>query len=194
MSLLEFSWLGEDAATGGVEAALRNLGDEGGRSRMRRKDWGWFVWLDWKRRSERRGLMTGIERRDTRAFGLRLVVACGGAGNGCSAVGAVAVEGVAVATGAGVGGGVGDVGVVGVEGAGGVDDIDGAGVGAGIIFAVDGAGSVDDAVGAAAVSVVECVGIAVDGTRGRRGVSEIGGASSSVVDVEGMRYTLNRRK
>ena len=56
----------------------------------------------------------------------------------------------------------------------GVDDIDGAGVGAGIVFAVDGAGFVDDAVGVAAVGVVEYVRIAVDGTRGRRGVSEIG--------------------
>src|SRR5260221_11698396 len=43
MSPLDFSWLGEDAAaTGGVEIALRDLGDEGGGDRMHRKDWGWL--------------------------------------------------------------------------------------------------------------------------------------------------------
>jgi len=49
-------------------------------------------------------------------------------------------------------------------------------------------------VAAAAVGISECVGIAVDGMCGRRGVSEIGGADSSVVDIEGMRYTMKRRK
>ena len=61
---------------------------------------------------------------------------------------------------------------VGIGGTGGIDDIDGASVGAGIVFAVDGTGFV----GAAAVGVVECVGIAIDGMWGRRGVSKIGGA------------------
>ena len=89
-------------------------------------------------------------------LGLGLVVACGGAENGCSVVGAVAVEG-----------------------AGGVSD--------------DDVGVDDAAVGAAAVGVVECVGIAVDGTRGRRGVSDVGNADSNVVEVEQVCWMLKEK-
>jgi len=82
-------------------------------------------------------------------LGLGLVVACGGARNGCS-IGVVGVgvglDGVAAATGAGV----------------------------------EEAGSVGDGV---AVGIVKCVGIAVDGLRGQRGVSNVG----SVVGDKGVR-------
>jgi len=61
-----------------------------------------------------------------------------------------------------------------------------------------GAGGGDNAggivVGAAAVGIGECIRIAVDRTHGRWGMSEIGGAGSSMVDVEGMRYMMKRRK
>ncbi len=111
-----------------------------------------------------------------------------------AAVGDIDVVGVVVATVVGGGVSIGTAVAVGIGGTGGVDDIDGAGVGAGIVFAVDGTGFVGDAVGAAAVGVVECVGIAIDGMWGRRGVSKIGGADSSVVEGEGMRNTLKRRR
>ncbi len=143
-------------------------------------------------------------------LGLGLVVACGGAGNGCSAVGVIGVEGVGVgidgmaaATGAGVegAGGVGD-GDVGVDDAaaavvaivGNVDVVSvvaAAVVGDGV--GDPGAGVVDAAVGAAAIGVVEWIRVAVHGTQGRRGVSDIRGAGSRVVEVESNRWMLGRK-
>ena len=117
-------------------------------------------------------------------LGLGLVVACGGAGNGCSAVG-VGLDGVAAATGAGA------------EGAGGVGDddvgIDDAAAAVGDGVGDPGVGVVDAAVGAAAIGVVECLGVAVHGTQGRRGVSDIRGAGSRVVEVESNRWMLGRK-
>ena len=110
-------------------------------------------------------------------LGLGLVVACGGAGNGCSTVGVVGVgvglDGVAAATGAGIegAGSVSDAVAIGIDvweaGSVGRDDV-----------------GVDNAASAAAVAVgiVECVRIAVDSLRGRRGVSDVG----SMVEEEGV--------
>jgi len=69
---------------------------------------------------------------------------------------------------------VGDVGIVGVD----VAAVIGEGVG------VPGMGVVDGAVGAAAVGNVECIRIAVDGTWGWWGVSNVENAGSNVVKVE----------
>jgi len=104
-------------------------------------------------------------------LGLGLVVMCSGAGgSGWRDVGVAAVKGVRAFAGDGVGS---EVGVVGGDGAGGEDDTDGI---VGTAVAVVGA-----------VAVVECIGIAVVGTQGRRGASDIGGAGLSVVKVEGVR-------
>jgi len=61
----------------------------------------------------------------------------------------------------------------------------------------EGAGSVDDAGGiaevAVAVVVVECIGIAVVETQGRRSGSYVRGAGSRAVEVEGVYQKLKRR-
>jgi len=143
-------------------------------------------------------------------LGLRLIVACSGAGNGCSTVSVISVEGVGVgingmaaATGAGVKGAgsvsdddvgvdnaaavvvatVGDVNIVSVIAAAVVGD----GVGD------PGAGIVDAAVGAAAIGVVEWIGVAIHRMQGQRGVSDIRGTGSRVVEVESNCWMLGRK-
>ena len=102
---------------------------------------------------------------------LGLVVMCGGAGgSGWRDVGVATVKGVGAFAGDGVGS---EVRVVGGDGAGSEDDTDGV---IGTAVAVVGA-----------VAVVECIRIAVVGTQGRQGASDIGGAGLSMVKVEGVR-------
>ena len=143
-------------------------------------------------------------------LGLRLVVTCSGAGNRCSAVGIIGVEGVGVgingmaaATGAGVEGvgGVGDDDV-GIDDAAAavvatVGDIDIVSVIAAAVVGNSvgdpGVGVVDAAVGTAAIGIVEWIGVAVHRMQGRRGVSNIRGAGSRVVEVESNRWMLGRK-
>jgi hypothetical protein len=135
-------------------------------------------------------LHTDFERRRAGALVLNLelglVVSCGGAGgsgrrninvdgpgfDAASGVDVAAVVFVAV---------VGEDGVVGVEGAAGVEGVEVAGSG-------DEAGNVD-----VALAVVVIIGVVVK-TRGWWGVSDFGGAGSSMVEVEGMRYLLKGRE
>jgi len=161
---------GCDEVGAGVEcglAWLRSWGRSGFVCWMR---WGRFFWFVRWRGDGRRDLRTDFEMRHAGALMLVFVVACGGADvSGWRDVGAAVVAGVGV-------------GIVGVEGSGSVDDAVTVAVGDGV--GVPGAGVVDGVVGAAAVGVVECVGIAVDRTRGRRGVSDVENAGSNVVEVE----------
>ena len=87
----------------------------------------------------------------------------------------------------------GNVGVAGVEGAAGVEGVEGA-CGGGEAGGVDVALAVVVGVGvdvgiASAVAVAVIVVVVVE-TRGRRGVSKVGCGRSSMVEVEGMRYSL----
>ena len=79
--------------------ALHKLGVGRDEGRVRPTSWGWLFWLVQLRSGGRMDLRAGVERRRACALVLVLVlvlvVACDGAdGNGCSAVGAAAVEGV----------------------------------------------------------------------------------------------------
>ncbi len=62
-----------------------------------------------------------------------------------------------------------------------------------VVTAVNVGGAGHESHDAAAVGVVECVGIVVGRTRGRQDVGDIRGASSSVAEVKGVRYTWKRR-
>ena len=115
-------------------------------------------------------MRTDFEMQHAGALVLVFVVVCGGADvSGWQDVGAAVVVGVGI-------------GIVGVDGLGSIDDAVTVAVGDGV--SVPGAGIVDGIVGTAAIGIVECVRIAVDGTWGWRGVSDVENASSNVVKVE----------
>ena len=88
---------------------------------------------------------------------------------------------------------VGDIGIIGVEGAGGGDEAGAVDVAlaVGVIIGVVVVEGVGGVTGAAAAPVIVVV---VVETQGQRGVSEIRGAGSSMVDVEGTQYMLERRR
>jgi len=122
-------------------------------------------------------LRTGVERWDVGAPLFGLVVVCGGAGNGCSTVGAAAVEGVgalavAVDNGVRAEGGIADG-----ERAGGVGTAGGVAVATVVVAAavgdgvgVEGAGDVDN-VGSVVVAAV----VVASKRGGRRGMSNVDG-------------------
>ena len=159
---------------------------------MRDRSWG------------RRGLRSSSDVPSTavvdgvRAFLVTVVGHCvelenaGGVVVIAAAVAAVGVVGASVADDVG---GVdvaadGDVGVAGVEGAAGVEGVEGAcsGDNAGGVFVIAGVCGVEDVAAAPVIVVV------VIETWSRRGVGEVGCAHSSMVEVEGMRYSLKGRE
>ena len=121
-----------------------------------------------------------------------LVVSCGGADesvDGWGDVGtAVVVEGISIGV-AGVvvtagGGGVpGDAGTVEVAAVSDIGTTD-----------VEGAGGGDDAGGVVDSAASPVIIVVILETRGRQGVSDVRGAGSSMVEVEGMRYMLKGRE
>ena len=82
---------------------MHDLGVEGGRRSILRRDWGRFFWLVQLRRGDQWDLRTGIEGQDASTLVLWFVVACGGGGavaNGQGGISAAAVECVGVSAGA----------------------------------------------------------------------------------------------
>ena len=158
--------------------------------------WGQFFWFVQRKGNDWMDLHTDFKRRCAGALVLvlrfGLVVSCSGPDesvDGWGDVGtAVVVEGIGISvTGivvtAGGGGIPGDAGAVEVAAVSDIGAID-----------VEGAGSGDNAGGIVDSAASPIIIVVVVETRGQRGVSDVRGAGSSMVEVEGMRYSLKGRE
>ena len=158
--------------------------------------WGQFFWFVRRKENDWMDLHTDFERRRAGVLILvlrfGLVVSCGGPDesvDGWGDVGtAVVVEGIGIGV-AGIvvtagGGGVpGDAGAVEVAAVSNIGAID-----------VEGAGSGDNAGGVVDSAASPIIIVVIVEMQGRRGVSDVRGAGSSMVEVEGMRYSLKGRE